>query len=163
MMNLIMEEVPSEHTRQCYLVMRGLAKLPSSTVLRKINSAKTSWYIISIKQPSEGVDFFGKNVVHASKNHRLQLWDTSGNERYRKLIPNYLKNATCGLFIYDRTGKPTLILDLTTLQNLENWIKIFKESRKQRATIALCENKNDLSFSAHKNKLKTINDPNNTI
>lgn len=87
-------------------------------------------YIISIQKPTEGVDFFGKNVVHESKNHRLQLWDTSGNERYRKLIPNYLKDAQCGLFVYDRTGTFTFIWDLSTLENLENWMKIFKESTK---------------------------------
>ena len=104
-------------------------------------------YAISIMKPTEGVDFFGKNVVHASKSHRLQLWDTSGNERYRKLIPNYLKDAACGLFIYDRTGKMDVIeVDLSTLENLENWVKIFKESRKEKAIMALCENKNDLPF-----------------
>ena len=110
-------------------------------------------YAISIMKPTEGVDFFGKNVVHASKSHRLQLWDTSGNERYRKLIPNYLKDAACGLFIYDRTGKmDVMAIDLSTLENLENWIKIFKESRKEKATMALCENKNDLPFQKKPNK-----------
>lgn len=55
-------------------------------------------------QSTVGVDFMGKNIVHDSKTHRLQLWDTSGNERYMALIPNYLKDACCALFVYNVQG-----------------------------------------------------------
>ena len=55
-------------------------------------------------QPTVGVDFLGKNIVHDSKTHRLQLWDTSGNDRYIALIPNYLKDVNCALFVYNVQG-----------------------------------------------------------
>lgn len=46
----------------------------------------------------------GKNVEHEGVAYRLQLWDTSGNERFASLIPNYLSNAYCALVVYDRTS-----------------------------------------------------------
>ena len=38
-------------------------------------------YIIFINfklQPTVGIDFLAKNIIHKNKNYRLQLWDTAG-------------------------------------------------------------------------------------
>ena len=36
--------------------------------------------------------------------YRLQLWDTAGQEKFRSLIPAYLRDAHCAVFVYDVTN-----------------------------------------------------------
>ena len=60
-------------------------------------------------QPTVGADFFGTNVQHEGTNYRLQLWDTSGSYRFRSLLPSYIKDSACGLFVYDLTSSHVLI------------------------------------------------------
>jgi len=32
---------------------------------------------------------------------RVQLWDTAGQEKFKSLIPSYLKDATAAIFVFD--------------------------------------------------------------
>ena len=96
-------------------------------------------YAISIMKPTEGVDFFGKNVVHASKSHRLQLWDTAGQERFRSLIPNYLKDAKCAIIVIDVTNR-------ASLNGAEGWLQLYTENRSGEGSSFLVGNKIDLEY-----------------
>ena len=46
---------------------------------------------------------------------KLQIWDSAGQERYKALIPSYVRGAAIIFIIYD-------ISDYKTFANLENWI-----------------------------------------
>jgi len=46
-----------------------------------------------------------KLIEYGGKKYKLELWDTAGQEKYRSLVKNYLKNADCALFVYDVNGK----------------------------------------------------------
>lgn len=37
------------------------------------------------------------------KTFRLQLWDTAGQEKYKSLVPAYLRDANCAVFVVDVT------------------------------------------------------------
>jgi small GTP-binding protein len=67
----------------------------------------------------------------------LQLWDTGGQERYKSLIPAYLKNTNCAVFIFDVTSRDSFT-------NLKNWIKIFEDNRPEDAATIILGNKIDL-------------------
>ena len=56
---------------------------------------------ISPTQPTIGIDFLNRKVTYAGQNYRLQLWDTAGQEKYRSLVPAYLKDANCCLLVFD--------------------------------------------------------------
>jgi Ras-related protein Rab-6A len=43
----------------------------------------------------------GKTISHKGNNCRIQLWDTAGQEKYKSLIPSYLQDADCVLYIFD--------------------------------------------------------------
>ena len=64
------------------------------------------------------------------------MWDTAGSERYRSLIPTYLKNAHCAILVYDITKK-------SSLESIKMWHKLFKDN--QEAPGILVANKTDLS------------------
>jgi len=59
-------------------------------------------YII---QPSIGVDFCSKNIRFKGKTMKLQIWDSAGQERYKSLIPNYVRGASIIFVVYDIGSK----------------------------------------------------------
>ena len=44
-------------------------------------------------EPSEGIDFISKNIRFNGLNIRIQIWDSAGQEKYRGLIPSYVRNC----------------------------------------------------------------------
>jgi GTPase SAR1 family protein len=51
---------------------------------------------------------------------KLQIWDISGEGRFRSFLPTYISHARGGLFVYDVTEK-------TSLTNIDFWLDIVKK------------------------------------
>lgn len=79
-------------------------------------------YVMNDLQPTVGIDFLVKNVTHKGKTFRLQLWDTAGQQRFRSLIPNYLKDAKCALIVIDVTSR-------ASLNSAESWLNLYNENK----------------------------------
>ena len=77
-----------------------------------------------------------KNIDIYSKQIRMQLWDSSGQKKYRGLIPSYLRNSSGIILMYD-------ITNLESFKNLESWMNLIDESEKN-AYIILIGNKCNL-------------------
>ena len=50
-------------------------------------------------EPSIGVDFFSKTVRYKDRLIKLQIWDSVGQEKFRSLIPNYIRGSSL-VFIF---------------------------------------------------------------
>jgi Ras-related protein Rab-11A len=68
-----------------------------------------------------GVDFHVKNLEINGKEVVLQIWDFAGEERFRFLLPTYIRGAAGAIFMYDITRYPTLT-------NLTKWMEVFNET-----------------------------------
>ena len=90
-----------------------------------------------INEGGLGIDFYPKKIKYKGKDLRLQIWDTSGQEKYRGLIPSYARNADIVFLIYDIGSKKTF-------DNLPNWIKFIYSIEKTK--IVICGNKIDLKY-----------------
>lgn len=77
-------------------------------------------------QPTIGIDYMSKLMEYNSKKYKLELWDTAGQEKYRSLVKNYLKDADCALFIYDVNGKTGASADVKTYKHIADWIRTFR-------------------------------------
>ena len=62
-----------------------------------------------------GVEFKDYIVQIKNKNVKLQVWDTSGQERYRSITKNFYRNADGVMFICDVTKEKTF-------ENIKNWL-----------------------------------------
>jgi GTPase SAR1 family protein len=62
-------------------------------------------YILINIQPTIGIDFFTKFINFRENSIRLQIWDSAGQERYKSLIPSYLKGASIIFLVYDVSSK----------------------------------------------------------
>ena len=52
-----------------------------------------------------GIDMVSKIVRAGNETVRVQVWDTAGQEKFRSLIPTYLKQADAIIAVYDITSK----------------------------------------------------------
>lgn len=68
-----------------------------------------------------GVDFFSKNVFLEKLMVRMQIWDLSGHERFRELIPSYIRDAQALVVVYDVSNRESFTR--TTA-----WVKVIKEA-----------------------------------
>jgi len=88
-------------------------------------------------EPSIGVDFFSKTLKYKNKSIKLQIWDSAGQEKFKSLIPNYIRGASLIFLVYDISNK-------NTFNNLNNWIDFINQY--ESTTIVICGNKIDLEL-----------------
>ena len=88
-----------------------------------------------VYEPSIGVDFMSKIIKYRGQNIKLQIWDTAGQEKYKGLIPSYVRNSSIVFLIYDISVK-------SSFDNIPNWITFIRSI--ENTTLVLCGNKIDL-------------------
>jgi small GTP-binding protein len=64
------------------------------------------------------------------------MWDTAGSERFKSLIPTYLKNAHAIILTFDITNKSSFL-------SLPNWMTDIKDKIPENAYIIVAGNKFD--------------------
>ena len=89
-----------------------------------------------VYEPSIGVDFMSKIIKYRGQNIKLQIWDTAGQEKYKGLIPSYVRNSSIVFLIYDISVK-------TSFDNIPKWISFIRSI--ENTTLVLCGNKIDVS------------------
>ena len=103
----------------------------TSLIARIIDNPFNENYEMSI-----GVDFCSKNIRYRGQNIKLQIWDSAGQEKYKGLIPSYVRNSALVFVVYDVGSK-------VSFDNLTNWINFIKSIEK--TNLILCGNKIDLA------------------
>ena len=68
-------------------------------------------------QPTVAIDFFAKAMKIDNQTIRLQIWDTAGQEKFKSLIPSYIRTSTVAVLVYDITSK-------ASFNNLDMWYKL---------------------------------------
>lgn len=84
-----------------------------------------------------GLDFQSKNVQINNQDIHLLLYDTAGQEKFRKLIPMYTRTADIILLVYDVTSKDSFT-------HLSDWFKDLTNVKKEEVIFAVVGNKIDL-------------------
>lgn len=85
---------------------------------------------------SIGVDFTSKNIRFRGQNIKLQIWDSAGQEKYKGLIPSYVRNSSLVFIVFDISSK-------TTFDSIPNWISFIKGI--ENTNMVLCGNKSDIA------------------
>ena len=87
-----------------------------------------------VYQPSIGVDFMSRTIKYRGQNIKLQIWDTAGQEKYKGLIPSYVRNSTIVFLVYDISVK-------SSFDNIPKWISFIRSI--ENTSLVLCGNKID--------------------
>lgn len=83
------------------------------------------------------MEFGAKTIKVGSKNIKLQIWDTAGQENFRSITRSYYRSAIGALLVYDITRKDTF-------NHVKNWLEEVKVNGNPHMEILLVGNKNDL-------------------
>ena len=67
-----------------------------------------------------GVDYSVKALEIDGKKVKLQIWDFDGEERFRFVLPTYVRGARGGLFVYDVTN-------YSSLAHIDDWLSIIRK------------------------------------
>ena len=82
-----------------------------------------------------GVEYKSKTIYTDKYKIILNIWDTSGQERFKSITKSFFINANGALFVYD-------ITNFKSFENVKNWIKDSEMYGKFDSI--LCGNKVDL-------------------
>jgi len=84
-----------------------------------------------------GAEYYGKTIKVNDKNVTLQVWDTSGQERYRAIAPSFIKKAEGVVMAYDVT-------DRQSFEHVESWMKTLENHGEKNVSVVLVGNKIDM-------------------
>ena len=127
------EEAAVEELLKLKLIVIGNQGTGKSCILNRfINGTFDENY-----QATIGLDFQSKNVTVHDQDVRLILYDTAGQEKFRSLIPMYIREAQIILLIYDISNKDSF-------DSIPKWIKEISEINFSDVIFVLIGNKNDL-------------------
>lgn len=85
-----------------------------------------------------GVDFFTKTIYYNENIFKIQLWDSAGQEKYRALIPSYLRGASIIFLVYDLSWRESF-------EAIRNWLGFVNQyTSKDQVKLVLVGNKCDL-------------------
>ena len=88
-------------------------------------------------QATIGLDFHSKNVEINNNVVRLLLYDTAGQEKFKSLIPMYIRDANIIIVVYDISNKDSFT-------HTEHWVNETKDLKREDAIFILVGNKIDL-------------------
>ena len=137
------------------LLLLGDYSVGKTSILLKYISNKFDESSIS----TVGVDYMDKIIDYNKFKIKLQIWDTSGEEKFRTITKNFYRNADGLLVVFDLTKKESY-------DHIRIWINEAKENNDKLKTL-LIGNKLDLKDErivaidvakqfAEKNNLKYI-------
>ncbi len=85
-----------------------------------------------------GIEFKDKILyINNKRKIRLQIWDSSGQERFKSLTKNYFRDCYAALFFFDITNKNSFI-------NIKNWLELYNKISDKNSEKLLIGNKIDL-------------------
>ena len=67
----------------------------------------------------------------------MQNWDTAGVERFRSLIPSYIRDSSVAVLIYDVTKN-------ISFDSINQWCELVYELRGEECKMVIVGNKIDL-------------------
>jgi len=126
-------EVSVEDLIKLKLIVVGNQGTGKSSILNRfVNETFDENY-----QATIGLDFHSKNITIHDQDVRLIIYDTAGQEKFRSLIPMYIREAQIILFIYD-------ISDKESFDSIPKWIQQVNDVINKEVVFALIGNKLDL-------------------
>jgi Ras-related protein Rab-6A len=127
------DDVPVEDLMKLKLIVVGNQGTGKSCILNRfVNETFEENY-----QATIGLDFQSKNITIHDQDVRLILYDTAGQEKFRSLIPMYIREAQIILLIYD-------ISDRESFDSMPKWIQQVLDVKNSDVVFVLIGNKNDL-------------------
>ena len=120
----------------------------TSILIKYINNKFDESHIATI-----GVDYMDKTIKYKNINVKLQIWDTSGQEKFRSIARNFYRNSDAIFIVFDLNNKDTY-------NSIKQWINDVEEYCPNIKKILL-GNKSDLEKNVSEEIIKNFAKENN--
>ena len=84
------------------------------------------------------IDIKLKDITLDGKEYKLDLYDTTGQKKFRSAVDKFFKKSDCVFLVYEITNRKSF-------KNISNWIKKCKSNASENVLIVLIGNKCDLN------------------
>ena len=74
-----------------------------------------------------GADFSVKEMELDGRKIALRIWDFAGEERYKVLLPSYVRGAHGGIFMFDTTR-------YASVKKMDEWLSFFESEAKNSSS-----------------------------
>ena len=119
--------------KQIKLITLGNSKVGKSSYILRYTDNEFSFHMST----TIGIDFKDKTeTLDNNEKIKIILYDTNGQERYKSISFNMLKNADAVLLFYDITDK-------SSFESIKDWIQSIYEFKNKDFPIVLIGNKID--------------------
>ena len=116
------------------IILVGDSTVGKTNLLTQYVDGKFTEDIIS----TVGIEFKIKIIqLKNGSKFRLQIWDTSGQEKFMSLTKNYFRGCNVAIFVFDVTNK-------NSFANIPTWLNSYKEVNSENSKTVLIGNKIDL-------------------
>ena len=92
-----------------------------------------------VYDPTIGIDLRVRSVKYQQNTIKMQIWDTSGLEKYRSILYSYFRNLNAFILVFSLT-------DHQSFKHIYYWLNILKENNSEISNLVfvLVGNKSDL-------------------
>jgi small GTP-binding protein len=130
---------PEENKYLIKIVVIGDVNVGKTNIIRRLLGEEYKEMESTI-----GVEFAYINIDNIdpedkTKKLSIQIWDTSGAERYRSITTSHIRNADGAYIVYDVTNE-------SSFENLNFWYDCIRNSTDEDIIIYLIGNKSDLIY-----------------
>lgn len=146
-----------DYDKSIKIIMIGDCKVGKTSIIRRLTENKFS----EKYNPSISLEYTNYCLKMNNYIIRMQIWDTSGQEKYEfnSIVSNYYRTADVAIFVYS-------INDENTFYNVQDYIKdLLNENKDEKNNIkkVLLGNKSDLNKErkVEKNSAKNFVNENN--
>ena len=95
--------------------------------------------------PTVAIDTFSKDMIVQGRTIKLNIWDTSGQETYRSLVPNYIRNSNIIIIVFSvGDPNPKKPISESSFNSIGYWHNFAKEICDNDVIFCVCGNMTDL-------------------
>ena len=107
------------------------------------------YYRESSRSATVGASFITKRLTVRGVTSKIQIWDTSGQDQFKRLASMYYKQAAAAIICYD-------ISSPITFEAVKSWIDELQSNATNRIVIGICATKSDLNQNADLSEVEQL-------
>ena len=127
-----MENTPTKYSFK--IVFCGIERVGKSTICSQFETGDSKADYL----PTSGATNIQKKVDICGTKILANIWDVSGNLRFRQLSSLYLRGVQLIVFVYDITRKESLT-------DINEILEVYKTCKLENCLLSVLGNKNDLT------------------
>ena len=133
-----MEEEEEKDIKEIKIILLGDAGVGKSNIILRYYQNKFD----PNKNSSIGSNFITKEIIKNNIPYSLNIWDTTGQEKYRSVTKLFVQNSNIIILVYSLDNKDSF-------QALDYWYK---------TSLDICENDNNIVYAIVANKSDLFDD-----